>query len=134
MGCRIDVIDQGQNILKKAGFDRSSQTSSHYLFDETIDGVFLVLISAVRPVNRAEAVKPLREDTSQRTAKMFASQSFVLPVEVSRLAEINGDYIYLLRDGYHRFNLSLAAGFTQIPAILINPPDWSFLNLAMSAK
>ena len=45
------------------------------------------------------------------------------PVNVASRTDPGSPYLYRVRDGYHRFYASVAAGFDKLPAIITETPN-----------
>ena len=80
----------------------------------------ILALSAVQPVKRAPGVVRFHEDRAFRVLEYIRTNRAMDPIVVD-LAVISGSrYQYRLCDGFHRFHLSIALGFTHIYAA-INP-------------
>jgi hypothetical protein len=85
-------------------------------------GALLVLLSDIEPIARAPE-KDWRGFERPRLIRILtriATDSEIDPVPVDRLSSINdwsiSPYKYRIRDGYHRYYGSIAAGFRYLPA------------------
>jgi hypothetical protein len=87
--------------------------------------VYTVRIDDVAPVERRlregvfrkHPMKPLSaKDRVLEILRGFAANDEIPPVQVVRLSA-SERYRYKLTDGAHRFYLSIAAGFTHVPAV-----------------
>ena len=80
----------------------------------------LVPISDIEPIIRSQPFdfSGLHRDRFARILEGFVSCSDLPPIEVHRLP--NGAFPFGLRDGYHRFYASAAAGFECVPARVLS--------------
>lgn len=111
-----------------AGMSNFAPLSSAYRCDHISAGhrrVCLIRIADIEPVRRAPGV-PIFNDSpldgtpaSERVQcilRGFVQNAELPPVEVLRQTK-SGLYRFCLKDGTHRLYCSLAAGYTEIPAV-----------------
>lgn len=80
----------------------------------------IVPLSDIEPIKRDVGKQGFRDDASiANILRGFKSNSLMPPVEVSN-RHVTPGYIYRLKDGFHRYCLSIAVGFTDIPVVINN--------------
>ncbi len=79
------------------------------------DGVRVLDISRIEPRIRARGFNRRR---LLRILTGFRKGREIPPIEVFEFEATNG-YVYRIMDGYHRYHSSIAAGFTHIPAVIL---------------
>lgn len=106
--------------LREVGADLLRRTAFTYRHGPSKDGfeVQVVDLRDVRPPVRAPGVAGLDLARSRAILRGFAAGEPVEPVEVVDLPD--GAYRYRVRDGFHRYHLAIAWGFTHLP-VAINP-------------
>lgn len=110
----MGVPEQAQIMLSAAGFV-SPATASYSVIDS--DDVSIIEIADIAPPARNPQKINLHPERASDICRAFANGQALPPIDVTRSPGTD-DYAYQLRDGYHRLNLSIAAGFTKIPAII----------------
>lgn len=76
--------------------------------------VCLIPIMDIGPVRRAPGVPVFDRERVERILHAFVVNGALPPVELTKQA---GRYPFYLKDGLHRVYCSIAARFTEIPAI-----------------
>ena len=79
--------------------------------------VALVPIAAFEPPRRSPPYPLLFRTQSLAILRGFAADAEIPPVTAEKLSV--GPYSCMLREGFHRFYLSAATGFTHLPVIFI---------------
>ncbi|MCP5143268.1 MAG: hypothetical protein H6978_00425 [Gammaproteobacteria bacterium] len=80
--------------------------------------VIEIPIALVRPPNRNRRVERLNCERSISILKAFATGVPLPAIEVDEPPDLE-DYLYRVRDGYHRFHLSVAVGYPRIPVSIL---------------
>ncbi len=80
----------------------------------------VVPLVAVRPPRRNPGVELLKEDRAVSILRAFANDTPLLPIPVC--SKPDGPFLFRPVDGFHRFHLSLAVGFTFAPIVI--EPWW----------
>ena len=84
----------------------------------------IVHLADIEPIKRDVGCFGFRDDDSVADILCgFSSNSKIPPIEVSTV-NLSVGYSYRLKNGFHRYLLSIAAGFTKIP-VSINNFDYS---------
>lgn len=112
----------------EAGMSDFAPSSSAYRCDHVAARarrVCLIRITDIEPVQRAPGV-PVFNDRSwdgisamervQSILRAFVQNAELPPVELVRQTK-PGPYLFSLKDGVHRLYCSVAAGYTDIPAV-----------------
>jgi hypothetical protein len=109
-----------------AGMPNFIRSASAYRCDHAAAGsrrVCLVLIADIGPVLRTPGVPVFNADSwegisakdrVERILHAFVEDDALPPVELTKQA---GRYLFDLKHGMHRLYCSIAAGFTEIPAV-----------------
>jgi hypothetical protein len=107
----------GQDLVRRTDFAYRHGSSS-LGFD-----VRVVHLSQVRPPVREAGVVALDPERARSILRGFAAGDAVEPVEVVDLTD--GAFRYRVRNGFHRYHLSIAWGFSHLP-VALNPwaEDW----------
>lgn len=126
------VLSDGQTFeipddwWTEAGMDSFRPSSQCYAYKPDPDyeaemPISLIPIALIKPLHRNAGVeKDFGGFDRKRLVNVlagFVAGQPIIPVKV-RLA-LQAPYEYSLYDGYHRFRASVAAGFTDIPAIIV---------------
>lgn len=77
----------------------------------------LVPIAQFDPPRRTPPYPLIFRTQSLAILRGFATDAAIPPVTAEKLS--TGPYSVMLREGFHRFYLSVAAGFTHMPVIFI---------------
>ena len=85
--------------------------------------VKVVAIASIQPIVRAPGVANFGEQRALSILEAIRDNTPLPPVRVRECAAANSGYPYKLHDGFHRFNLSLALGFTHLPVAVMAAPD-----------
>ena len=111
-----------------AGMSNFAPCSSAYRCDHVAAGhrrVCLIRITDIEPVRRAAGVPVFNDrcwdgisarERVQSIIRGFIQNAELPPVELSRQT-MPGPYLFCLKNGVHRLYCSLAAGYTDIPAV-----------------
>lgn len=102
----------GEDLLRRPAFAYRHGPGEHDF------EVRLVHLSEVRPPVRKAGVVGLDPVRARRILRGFAGGDPIEPVEVVDLPD--GGFPYRVRDGFHRYHLSIAWGFSHLP-VAINP-------------
>jgi hypothetical protein len=73
----------------------------------------IVQLLEIAPVQRNPGVPWFHRDRTVKILRAFVANDALPPVPVHELP--TGSYRYALRDGFHRFYASAAAGFNALP-------------------
>jgi glycine/D-amino acid oxidase-like deaminating enzyme len=115
-----------------AGMPNFVPAKSAYRCDHAAAGgrrVCLIQLMDIGPVRRAPGVPVFNahswegisaRERVERILRAFVVNGALPPVELTKQA---GRYPFSLKDGLHRVYCSIAAGFTEIPAIKFIDPD-----------
>lgn len=116
-GAEFEVPDAW---LREVGEDLLRRTAFAYRHGPSKAGfeVRVVHLRDVRPPVRSSGVVGLTVERSRNILRGFAAGDPVEPMEVVDLPD--GAYRYRVRDGFHRYHLSIAWGFTHLP-VALNP-------------
>ena len=119
LGDQFDVPDEW---LRKAGAEGFQARRDHYRPAPASEGLTLKLapVAAVQPPRRCAGVVGLHEDRAVRILEGFVGDAEMEPILAYEVQD--GPHRYRVGDGYHRFHLSIAAGFSQLPLML--SPVW----------
>ena len=80
----------------------------------------IVPLSDIEPFERSVGTGGFRDDRSvRRILEGFREKAVIPPIKVSDRKTTQG-YKFRLTDGYHRYFLSIAAGFSYIPVVIKN--------------
>lgn len=121
-----DTMREAARLLAKAAMVSfkpnfaSFATSEDPLYESRV-----VPIAEVKPIERASGVANFGEQRALNILSAIKSNIPLPPVRVQVLDTACGPYKYELHDGFHRFHLSLALGFTHIPIAVMLPLDES---------
>lgn len=74
----------------------------------------IIPVSEVQPPARNEGIRWFDEDRMLRVLKGICSDDVLPPIEVDE-PQGHSSHRYRLRDGFHRFYASIAAGFSCLP-------------------
>jgi hypothetical protein len=120
------AFELSDDWLMEAGMDGFVPTSRSFRVDRNaFPRCYNVQINAVKPVRRDlshgvfgdDADRGLgAKDRAIKILRGFLNDDFIPPVEVVRMPSGSGHQFRLVH-GAHRFYLSIAAGFTEIPAV-----------------
>ena len=115
------VMQEARALIEKAGMSSFSPSAPAYIANSvSLFPIEVLALSTVQPLERAPGVVKFVEDRALRVLEYIRTNQAMDPIAVD-LAVISGSpYQYRLYDGFHRFHLSLALGFTHIYAG-INP-------------
>lgn len=80
----------------------------------------IVPLSDIEPILRSIGSGGFRDDQSVINILVgFREKSIIPPIEVSDRKTTQG-YRFRLKDGFHRYYLSIAAGFSTVPVVIRN--------------
>jgi hypothetical protein len=82
-------------------------------------------LADIEPPRRDDGVAGLREERSVSIMRAMVHRSALPPLEVHRRP--GAAERVLVRDGYHRYYLSIALGFTMLPVSIRPYFDWNAL-------
>lgn len=77
-----------------------------------------VAIATIRPPRRFVGTAGLVRDRAISILTAFAQGLALPPVVIYAVPD--GAFTYRLGEGFHRFHLSIAAGYTHIPAVILS--------------
>jgi hypothetical protein len=108
----------------ESGMDSFTVHRSYYRPSQRKEGVEMLLLPLERiwGRERTSGVPYLRKKAMIEILCRIREDKSIDPVEVMKPTEDNG-YEYWLKDGFHRFRASVAAGYEKIPAIVSFNPD-----------
>src|ERR1017187_1199004 len=114
---------------ERAGMPRFVRRALHYAFTDT-GRIQVVPISEIFPLRRSPNLPGYSRDGFDECRMVSVLQAFcscapLPPVEVNECA--SGSYRYVLYDGMHRFYASIAAGYSQLPVVVVVNPK-AFLD------
>lgn len=111
-GDKVDVPDEW---FVEAGFvgDRPKGSSYRATPSEYDLSVGIVPVSSVRPPRRNPGVVGLHRPRSVSILRGFLEGDAIPPLRVYDVPD--GTFRYRVGEGYHRFHLSIAVGFTHLP-------------------
>lgn len=116
-GLSLEIPDDWWQEANMSEFIRASSSYSY----ESKPDVQNILLENIAPLSRAPGSNlDYGGFDRQRMIKIlegFVQGNVMLPIEVHLLP--SGSYTYGLRNGFHRFYASMAAGFQSIPAIVV---------------
>ena len=97
--------------------------SASYISPEGSEGlpVFCVPMHAIHTFERAPGVPNFNNRDERRSASILEAIRAVVPLPPILVFQRTGETGYELLDGYHRFHLSLALGFSSISVAVT---DW----------
>jgi hypothetical protein len=104
-------------ILRDTIGINSSPNKSSYRCGEA---AMVVAMSSIYSENRGIGFR--NSDAIRNILNEIENEVNIFPIQVST-TNIPEGYKYRLYHGYHRFHLSLAAGFTEIPVTIQNDED-----------
>lgn len=85
------------------------------------EGVQVVPLSSIEPPMRSEGVPPFKKYKLVPVLLAFQSPECALPpVEVMR-ATSSSPYQFRVHNGYHRFYGAVAAGYSKLPVVIVEP-------------
>jgi hypothetical protein len=103
----------------KSGMSGFQPTTSSYISTTSSQWpIAVVHLSEIRPPRRNDGAEQFREADMTRVLEGFVSGAIIPPIVVHELPESNG-FRYGVRDGFHRFHASAAAGFEYIPVEIL---------------
>ena len=114
-----DPLYEAKDLIARAGMSAFLPTSS--AFTSTADSLYpteVVKLNLVQPIVRGTGVPNFNEQRALSILHAIRNNIPIAPVKVYAFAK--SPFEYQLFDGFHRYYLSLALGFTEIPAG-INP-------------
>lgn len=119
---------QARSVIEAEGFAAFRPAQTAYRYDIAgLPSEFFPL-ERLRVLSISEIEPPLRDvgaalfPRAKRILEGMQRGDALPPIRVEQLSEIAGPYRYQPIDGFHRFHLSRALGFSQIPAI-VWPPE-----------
>ena len=104
-------IEAGCNAVTPSGNSFRAEPNENW-------PVIEVPIELVRPPKRNPGVEGLNRERSISILKAFASGAARPAIEVDEPPDLEG-YRYRVRDGYHRFHLSVAVGYLRLPVSVL---------------
>jgi hypothetical protein len=84
----------------------------------------LVPIGLIQPPLRAKGVSSLVPERSRKILEAIRLNQGLPPIEVDVPPELPMPFQYRVRDGFHRFHLSVGLRFTHIPVVVKPYFDW----------
>lgn len=121
-----NTMREAAALLKMAEMASFAPTASSYAANE--DPLYeskVVPIANVQPIERAPGVANFGEQRALAILAAIRSNVPLPPVRVQASVALREPYKYKLHDGFHRFHLSLALGFTHLPVAIMLPLDES---------
>lgn len=109
---------EAKRLLDAAGFAGPSEAS--YAYDATDLSVQLVALSDIEPPQRGPGKVSLVPARADAIIYGMIDCKQMPPIRVKVPADPGGEYRYALYDGFHRFYLSVAAGFSHIPVEIVD--------------
>ena len=96
----------------------------HYKLPEISDAQKILTLDHLKiyPRKRNEGISEFRKESMINLLSRIRHDEPIDPIEIMKPSLDNG-YEYWLKNGYHRYRASFAAGFKKIPAILKFNPD-----------
>ena len=118
---RFEIPDEW---LSQAGFDSFCLNSDYYEIPTKFDSKRVLLLdhSCIYPRKRNNGVLEYRKESMINFLCRIRCNQPIDPIIIMKPSTDNG-FEYWLKDGYHRYRASFAAGFKKIPAILEFNPD-----------
>lgn len=110
---------QARVVIQAEGFAAFKPAGPAYAFaigSFPVERLLVVPIGEIEPPLRTVGVAMFPR--AKRYLDAIRSGGAQLPIEVELLPEMRGPYRYRVLDGFHRFHLSLALGFSEIPVIV----------------
>jgi hypothetical protein len=118
MAALFEIPDEWWSFAEMGGFAPSG--GGYYAPPPTSD-FEVVAVEAVEPPMRNGGVPPFKKYKLVPVLFAFRSPECALPpIEVFSASE--GPYRFKVRNGYHRYYASIAAGFTKLPVAVCSPP------------
>ncbi|WP_154668205.1 hypothetical protein [Pseudoduganella violaceinigra] len=113
-------LKEARAVLVKARMEGFQKVDTAYLaLQDAVFPVVRVPINSIEPIVRAAGVHTFVMPRAMSILEAIKSCSLLPPVMVYRWATTPG-YEYKLYDGFHRYYLSLALGFSEI-FVSVNP-------------
>ena len=95
-------------------------SSAHYAVDDYADlPTVFVSLDSIEPPRRDPGLRDFDLTRLRRIANWIVKGDRIQPIEVGSPAT-DTPYQYRIRNGFHRFYLCKALGFTLIPTVLID--------------
>jgi ParB-like nuclease domain len=112
------IVGVPAELWSAAGMEAFEPIASSYrpLIDFDGQPVLTVPISEVRPPMRNPGVEELVRPRALRILAGFLQDQAIPPIDVAD--QPFGRFRYRVCNGFHRFHLSVVAGFTHIPVIV----------------
>lgn len=117
-----------REAIHVAGLSAFSPLSSAYL--ATPAPKFpneVISFLAVQPPIRDPGIHNLVFERAQSILQTIASGNPLPPIEVDTPPSFLAPYRFRVLDGFHRFHLSKALGFSHIPVVILPHFDWNSL-------
>ena len=118
-----DVLREAAVLVAKAGMSEFVPHTRSYI--ASVDPLYeskVIQISEIKPFERAKGVANFGEGRALSILSAIASNLPIPPVRVECLEAFEQPYVYRLHDGFHRFHLSQALGFTHLPVGVMDTP------------
>ena len=110
--------------LKEAGFDGVWPTTASF---KSSPAAALIPLTESEPVARFKTAPKdgggFDRDRLVKILRRIISEAEIDPVPLMKLPYLDlspSPYRYTVKDGYHRFYASVAARFSELPAIIVN--------------
>ena len=112
------VVGVPADLWSAAGMENFAPGASSYrpLIDFDGQPVLTVPISEVRPPMRNPGIEELVRPRALRILAGFLQDQPIPPIDVAD--QPFGRFRYRVCNGFHRYHLSLVAGFTHIPVVV----------------
>lgn len=114
------TLDEARTLVAEAGMTNFSPGMAYTTTHGTLIPIFLI-----DPMVRAPGVPNFNKEDPERpgvvrTASILRAFRDNTPVPPLVVFQRTGEARYELREGFHRFHLSAALGFTHVPAEITN--------------
>lgn len=121
MSLEADLFD-AIRLAGLEGFVPTSKSFNVSLLDSF--EIELVPISLIQPPSRTAGVPTLVPERSRTILEAIRLNQALPPIEVDTPPELPRPFQYRVRDGFHRFHLSVGLRFTHVPAVIKPYFDW----------
>lgn len=116
------VHDELRRLIESAGMADFIPTAQSYR-PRPIRGTEdkIVPISSIMPFTRKPTILPFKDERALQILDGFRFNKLIPSIEVfPRSCDMHSQFEYELYDGFHRFHLSKAVGFSHIPVHVIS--------------
>ena len=123
------LIEAVQGAISIAEMDEFKPVTTAFVHQPLDSGeVFIVNLLQIKSFERGPGVVEIDPDRAASILEAIKSSDPLPPIEVlPARPDLSGSFEFELYNGFHRFHLSKALGFTHIPAI-VRPREsaWPF--------